>query len=286
MTYDFEVVEDHSISLGGHIFRLIDQYGIEPSKFMTFCKDLSDEYGLKINEVEFEVPLYLNDETRKGITRPIKEYVDFIIYSNILEQKGVNITNLISQIKPCKDYYEIRHACSLAILTYIYHKNLYKIDFLRKEGDSDFLINNFKADLKTFQPSVLKKPRKNVKLTKSGAVDIGNVIFLDISQKLSSRFVDGVRQAELLYFDFTGSGWFSALGTPIAELNRITSPKKYRLILYNTHFIHHDAQLYHKWGNKEVFLGKMTYPDLHRFKGFPVDFDPYLWSFLSQFQVT
>lgn len=286
MTYDFEVVEKRSISLGGHVFHIKAQYGIEPSEFMTFYKHLSDVYNLKINDINFEVPLYYNDETRKGIVRPVKEYVDFIIYSNIMEQSGVDITNLISQIKPCNNYYDIRHASSLAVLTYTYHKNQYKIDFLQKEGEADFIINGLKTDLKTSKPSVLKKPRKSVKLTKSGAVDIGNVILLEISQRLSSRFVDGVRQAELLFFDFTGSGWFSALGIPRAELNRIIAPMKYRLILYDTHFNDHGARIYHKWGRDEVFLGKMTYPDLYRFQGFPIDFDPYLWNFLSKFQVS
>jgi len=280
MTLDIQIIEDHSISLSGHYFGLKSLYGIEPSLFIAYYENLIDKYSLNLNKIEFVEEYYVGNEKEKGIIRPIQEYVAFIIYSNILEQKGIEIKNLIKQIKQGKDYYEIRHARSLAELIYIYHQNCFDIEFLPK--GPDFIINNIKADLKVIQPYILGPPRKDSKLTKSGSLDVGNEIILEISKKISSRFLEGCRQADLIYFDFTGSLLFSSLDIFIDDFHRIIQPRKYRLIFYNTSFFPHGHELYHKLGDSVKFLGKITFPNLLSFKGYPADFDPYLWKFLSK----
>lgn len=244
-------------------------------------KNLVDRYSLKLNKIEFEVDIFGN-ETKKGISSAINNYVDFVIYSTILEQKGIDINNLVRQIKPCTTLNVIRHASHLSILSYIYQKNDNEIEFLPpKDKEPDFLINGIKTDLKVAQLRILKKPRKNLKTKKKKAFDIGNEILLEIIARIKSRFLKGCRQADLLYFNLTES-IFSALGIPVAELYRIIQPQQYRLILYSTRFIHHNAEPFHKYGDNEKFLGKITFPDLYLFKGYFIDFDPYLWTFFSQ----
>lgn len=283
MTIEIESFGEHSIKIGGHIFGLKSLYGIEPESFVEYYEHLIDNYSLNLNILEFEEEIHSENGTKKVIIRPIQEYVSYIIFTNILEKKGFDITNLIRQIKRGKDYYEIRHARALTELIYIYHKNGYEIKLLSK--NSDFLINGINADIKVAQPSILKKYRKNIKLNNEGGLDIPNEILLDILQMIKSRFLKGVKQADLLFFNLTGSTIFSSLDILIDEFDRIIPPKKYRLILYSDSFYPHGSEVYHTLGSKNKYLGKRTYPDLISFKGYPLDFDPYLWNFLSQFKI-
>ena len=121
-------------------------------------------------------------------------------------------------------------------------------------------------------------------MTKDGEVNISNEIILEIANRIKSRFPKGVKQADLLFFDLTGTILFSTLDVPIDDFHRMIKPKQYRIIFYTTSFYPHGTELYHTYGEKEKYLGKIEFPNLLSFKGYYLDFDPYLWNFLSNEQ--
>jgi len=282
MGYSFSIFNEYSIRLGDRVFPIKTPFGIEPSKFMSYYENLRDNYSFNIKQIEFNVTWYgfLSGETgKKGIVRPINEYIDFVMYSNILEQEGIDINNLVRQFNHSRDYYEIRHIHSLTILTYIYHKNGFKIQYLPK--GADFTINDIKADVKVVQPEILRLPPKEKKLTSEGYLDIKNEIILEMSKRISSRFLEGCKQADVLFFDLTSKMGFGALTILFNEFDKIVEPKKYRLIFYYKKRYPHGEEIFHKIKNTNKSLGKRYFPNLYSFKGYFIDFEPYLWKFFS-----
>jgi len=103
---------------------------------------------------------------------------------------------------------------------------------------------------------------------------------------MKSRFLKGVKQADLLFFNLTGDMLFSSLDIFIDQFDRIIPPKKNRLVLYSDSFYPDGIDIHYKTGADSKYLGKRTFPDLISIKGYYIDFDPYLWNFLSQFKIT
>jgi hypothetical protein len=226
MVYEFEAVDAHSVRLGKHDFGLKVNYGLDPSIFLDFYQHLAKDYGLKLNKIEFEAPV-LGNKKKKGLYRPIREYVNFIIYCNILERKGLDIKNLVRQIKPCKDLMGICHANSLAILAYIYTANGYNIEFLH--DGADFLINYIKADVKVREPQVIRE-------LKHTRVNTSNLILLPILKRISSGFIKGCKQANLLFFDMSNEIEFGLINFGIDLSDKIVEPCHHRLVFYKTNF--------------------------------------------------
>jgi len=232
-------------------------YGLKPSSFLHYFSNLSDKYSLKLND-----------------PNPIREYIDFIIYSNVLEENGIDIRGLVKQIKPCKDILGIRHASSMAKLTYIYLKNGHSIKFLQK--GADFLIDGIRTDLKVIHPETSSSVRQP-KTTKSGMLDIKNELILKISKSISSRFLEGSNQAESLYFDLSYYILFGMIDLFVNDLEKIVQPKEYRLVFYNYKFFYHNVDI----SKGDRSLGKRMFPDLYAFAGYHLDFEPFLWKFFS-----
>jgi hypothetical protein len=208
--------------------------------------------------------------------------VNFVIYCNILEEMGDDIDNLVGQIKNCCDLLEIFHADALATLGFIYRTAGHNIDF--SEKGTDVIINSIRADLKTRLPAVLTMPRKP-KITRSGSVDIRNEILLSISKRISGRFLEGSKQAELLFFDMSndmGYGPIDLFGFVQDEMpDKIPEPSPYRLIFYRTQFLPNTiGDRMFKYGNTMISLPKRTFPDLHELRGYWIDFEPSLWKLL------
>lgn len=283
MTIEVLISGNSQITIGGHPYSIKAHYGIKPQTFIDYYTNLTEKYSLNLRRIEFEDEILTENGFQKVKVRPLQEYVSFIIYTNILEKKGLDISDLIRQIAGGRDYYVIRHAKALTELAYIYLNNGYDIKIQSK--GADFVINGINADVKVAQPSVLKKIRRNSKIHKDGYLDISNEILLAILQMMKSRFLKGVKQADLLFFNLTGSVLFSSLGLFINEFDRIVPPQNNRLVIYSDHFYCDGADLHHQIGSAAKYLGKRLFPDLISIKGYFIDFDPYLWKFLSQFEI-
>ncbi len=242
-----------------------------------------ENYSLNLRRIEFDDEILTENGFQKVKVRPLQEYVSFIIYANVLEKMGLDISGLITQIAGGRDYYVIRHAKALTELAYVYLNNEYDIKIQSKGADC--VINGINADVKVAQPAVLKKIRRNSKIHKDGSLDVSNEILLAILQMMKSRFLKGVKQADLLFFNLTGSILFSSLDLFINEFERIVPPRNNRLIIYSDHFYPDGVDLYHQIGSTAKGLGKRIFPDLISIKGYFIDFDPYLWKFLSQFEI-
>ena len=119
---DFQATDENILRLADLEFALRTHYGISTSTFMGFFHKLVDNYSFRISKAEFEVEIPYEDRKRKGFYPANRDYFDFIIYSNLLEQRGVDIANLVRQSVPGEDYREVRHASALAVLAYIYSK--------------------------------------------------------------------------------------------------------------------------------------------------------------------
>ena len=264
MTYTFVKSSDNILTLDGREIGVRAQYGISSDDFLYYQQKLKGSFNFELKQIEFKVNYYVQDGPPKvGTTRPIREVMDFIIYTNILEEKGIDITNLLSQIIPGKDYHEVLHASSLAVLAYIYEKNGYTITFLPKKGP-DFQINEIIADIKVLQPSLLQEPR-GFKV-KNGRVDIQNTILLDFSKRLSSRFNEGVKQADLLFFNMTSSPFSGLLDFMYTGNDNVIEPKSNRVIYYNSSPIIPNVERgFRTPDGKDFPLEPRYFPDLHSF---------------------
>lgn len=256
---------------------------MEPKKFLEFFQHLRQDYGLALNEIEFPA-FVLGDEKRKGIVKPIQQIVNFIIYCNVLEQKGLDIRNLVAQINSCGDLYEIFHADSLATLSFIYKSAGYDIAFLK--NGADFTINNMRAELKTEQPLILRKPRQ-MKITRSGSVDVANEVLLSISKRISGRFLAGCKQAQLLFFDMSNDMEYSMLGAFTLPEDKLPEPSACRLIFYRTQFYMSafGDRMSFTNGNVVFPLPSRIFPNLHGLRGYWIDIELSLWDFLAKLSV-
>ena len=283
MTYEFDPIADHSIRLGKRTLPIKAYYGVEPKKFLDFFQHLRQDYGLTLNKIEFPA-LVLGDEKTKGIVRPIEQIANFIIYCNVLEETGLDIRNLVDQINCCKDLHEIFHADSLATLSFIYKNAGYDIAFLK--NGADFTIKNIRAELKTEEPQVLKKPRQ-MKITRSGSVDIKNEALLSISKRISGRFLAGCKQAQLLFFDMSHDIEYSSIDLFTLPREKLPEPSACRLIFYRTEFYMSSFgdRMVFKLGNLEFPLPKKIFPNLHGFRGYWIDIEPSLWDFFAKLNV-
>jgi hypothetical protein len=283
VTYEFDPIGDHSIRLGKGTLPIKAYYGVEPKKFLGFFQHLRQDYGLTLNRIEFPA-FVLGDEKTKGIVRPIEQIANFIIYCNVLEKTGLDIRNLVGQINCCKDLFEIFHANSLATLSFIYRTAGYDITFLN--DDADFTIKNIRAELKTMEPLVLRKPRQ-MKITRSGSVDIKNEVLLAISKRISSRFLEGCKQAQLLFFDMSHDMIYSAIDLLTGPQDKLPEPSACRLIFYRTQFYWSSFgdRMVFKRGNLEFPLPRRIFPNLHGFRGYWIDIEQSLWDFFGKLSV-
>ncbi|MGA2237903.1 MAG: hypothetical protein ABSG74_01695 [Candidatus Bathyarchaeia archaeon] len=256
---------------------------MEPKKFLEFFQHLRQDYGLTLNEIEFPA-FVLGDEKRRGIVRPIEQIVNFVIYCNVLEQMGLDVRNLIGQINSCTDLSTILHANSLATLSFIYKTAGYDIAFLK--NGADFTIKNIKADLKTRQPPVLRKPRQ-MKITRAGVVDIPNEVILAISKRISSRYLGGCKQAQLLFFDMSNDMEYSGIDLFTLPQDKLPEPSACRLIFYQTRFYlsAFGDRMVFKRGELELPLPARIFPNLHGLRGYWIDIERSLWELFAKLSV-
>jgi len=288
MVFKFTLVEnvENAVAIEGHHLNLQLLYGLKPTQFLQYYKKLRDNYNLRINKYEFDETANLGKEKKAVKVRGIKEYASFIIYSNLLEAEGIDIKNLVSQMRPCKDYREIRHARGLAELGWVYHNNGYRVEYLPKKNNPDLSINGITADLKVTQPVILTEYYSDIKVS-GGVVDIGHEIMREITQQLKSRFTKGIKQADMLFFDLSGNRFFSALNLVMFKNTphfiRVSSPKKYRAIFYSTKNYPPDIEL-HVQGSNETMTTK--FPNVFSFVGYSIDFEELLWEAIRNVQPT
>ena len=226
----------------------------------------------------------LGEEKREGKTNAILEYAQFITYSNLLESSGVDIRRLVSQIKPCKDYRNVRHARGLSELGWIYHKHGHTIEYLPKRNNPDISIDGVKADLKVSQPIMFAEFIPEAKISKD-KVDIGYEIMREITQSLKSRFSKGAKQAEMLFFDMTGNRFFTALDLVLfdkaSHFMRLALPQKYRAVFYSRRQSPPGLNLFTQGSNEKILT---QFPNLFSFVGYSIDFEEFLWEAISKVQ--
>lgn len=280
MPFHFEVInEGKGIKISDQKLNVELHYGVNASKFMNYFKNLSDNYNFKINRLYFKESIVLDGEKRPVNLRAIHEYTIFIIYSNVLESLGVDIKNLVTQIKPCRDYRMIRHARGLAELGFVYYQNEYEIEFLPKKGP-DLILNGVKCDLKVAQPYLLSQHRGNLKVSK-GRVMVPYEIMYEITQSIKSRFEE-VGDSDALFFDLSGGALFSSLSLSVYKFYRIVEPLKNRIICYSVQRFPPGLEI-HKgpFSNSRVSF-KPEFPELFSLIGYYIDFDPILWSSIKE----
>lgn len=279
LPYFFERLDDDNVTLGGRNLRIKLRYGIESSVFMEYVENLVDNYRLKFNLLETEVPVNVGGNRIVGRIHAIFEYAAFIIYSNLLERQGIDIRNLVTQIRPCKDFLEIRHARGLAELGYVYHKNNYDIEFFTKRGP-DLSVDYIKSDLKVVQPYPMVQYKREPKVSK-GSVDIPHEILRDITDTIRSRFLESLKHSDLLFFDLSDARFFSILDIISDKINRPVEPKENRLILYSITELQPGAIVYRTFGNKTDQINTRAFPENIAFNSYYLDFEPSLWSSMA-----
>ena len=284
MTYEFQSEANDSIRLGKTTLPVKLYYGLKPERFLGFFNHLRQDYGFGLNKIEFRASV-LGDEKTEGWCGPMESIVNFVVYCNILEEMGVDIHNLVGQIKNCTNLGEIYHADSLATLSFIYKTSGYDIVF--PKNGADVTVNGITADLKSRQPQVLRQPRK-VKIIGSGEqahVDIGGEILRSILDRISLRFREGSRQADLLFFDMSEDTWYGTIdlyGLAYDKMpDKIPEPLRCRLVFYQTRFCHVTAgPRMFRIGDFQFPLPKRMFPNLHEFRGYWIDIEPSLWKIL------
>jgi len=258
-----EVVDEVNIKIDDFIFNLKGNYFIEPTEFIKYYQNIVDHDNFKISRFRFV-------ENNIRVT-PIHELIKFIIYSNVLLSKNINISNLISQINRCRDYYEIRHASSISLFAYIYHREGYNVDFLNIKNNADIIICDIETDIKTAQPPYLKKP-------KEWNPDFKDEINLRISQMISSRFTEGARQSNMLLFDFSDDSIVSVLTLFTKEIDKIIPPRENRLIICCNRFVP-PGEVGKMLGGVVISSEIKKFPDLFYTNGYSIDYDKEIWDF-------
>lgn len=280
MPFDFEVINDgKGIKLGTQKLNVELRYGVNALKFMDYFENLSDNYNFKINELYFDESIVIDGEKRLANLMAIHEYALFVIFSNVLENLGINIKNLVSQIKPCKDYRMVRHTRGLAELGFVYFKNGYNVEFLPLNGP-DLKINGIKCDLKVVQPYLLSQHKENFKVSK-GRVVVPYEIIYEITQSIKSRFEE-IGDADMLFFDLSDGAFFSSLSLLIYSFYRIKEPLKNRIICYAVTRFPPGFEYQKFSGSRRRFPFKVEFPEIISLIGYYIDFDPILWKSIKE----
>jgi hypothetical protein len=280
MVYEFSIIEG-GIALGPDELNISLRFGVDAPDFMSYYESLRENFGMKINEVHFDEVREVDGEERRVRVPAIYEYSKFILFTKTLDSLGVDINNLVRQIKPCKDYREICHARGLAELGYVYNRDGCEIEFLHGPGP-DLLINGYQADLKVAQHHLLAKYRREPKVSKD-RVDLPYELLYEITQNIRTRLQEVLGKVDVLFFDLSGARFFSAMGLLVEGFSRVVPLEKHRLVFFNTHYYPPSIPVYKKNNeNISTFIG--SFPDIFSFVGFYIDFDSLLWSSISEIE--
>lgn len=281
---DFQALNEHTITFDGQQLHIKSEFGVSSPEFIASYEELKNKFNLKIKRASFPTELILNDGAlRKGKIPMMRFYVSFVLYCSYLYKEGIDIKYLVNQLNASADYESVMHAESLAILALIYHRNRYKIEFSPVKSNADLKIDGISTELKVAKAVLLNNATPRVPKIKKGAVDISNEIILDISKFLSSQLPKAIKQGEMVFFDLSQRPYFSLLGLPIPKLSRMIEPRKNRIVFFETKTITPNTDIILlRWGGKDTPFGKVSFPDIHQFKGTYMDIDPYLWDFLSK----
>lgn len=272
--FNLEISSTTEVKLGDEKLNTVVNYNIKPEVIVEYFKNLQNKYNFKIAKIKVEQKsLLLNRDVAQHL---IRECIEFVLYSSLLEEKNINIKSLIKETNKIYSIEEWKHSQFLSILAYKYSNAGYKIEFSKDRAD--FLIGGIRADLKVRQSAIYRNPKK----IEGKSVNIRSEVISEIFTFIRSRAPKGVKQSELLFCNLDNASFFSLIGLSFPELNRIVPPKKYRIILYSSSFFPHNMKPTLNIGKKNIKLGTVKSPDLYQFKCTYIDLDGYLWQSLAQ----
>jgi len=257
------------------------QYGIKPTEFLSACRKLENKFKIKFDYEPFKIEL----KSGSAKYHIPSHYISFLYYCQALDRDNVDITYLIKQFRESQRTNQaeaIIHATSIAVISYIYHRNKYSIEFLPVANGGDFKINGLTAELKTLQSVIIKDSYSNTVKVKDDKVDVKNTIIFGITQILRDKLKNAIKQGEVIYFNCEQLPFFSSIEFSMKEMERIVEPKKCRVVFFTTRHYFPGEEPY--WLNSEGYsksLGVITAPDLDKFFGIFFDIDPSLWRALS-----
>lgn len=276
----FQIKDQNTIFFDGTSFPIQQQYGIDSREFISRYDTLKRKFSFSVDRFSFD------SENPRGKIHIPHSYISFIYYCSALDEAGIDVANLVKQFTQAKkacDFMNIKHASSLAILAFIYHRNGKKIDFPSiKNGDLQ--IDGIISELKGVKSDMFRGPKAIVSnVDPKKKVKISNQILLDLLRSLKSRLQKAIKQGDMVLFDCSEMNFFGLTFFPLKTLSRIVEPAKNRIIFYETRHYLPGAKV--AWGDSSGYrkpLGKIVAPDLDYFSGTFIDMDPYLWRFFSK----
>ena len=267
MVSNFSKVDDEHIEYDGKKYAVYS-LGIKTDEFLEMCGHLEEKYNFKVKNMEYRTKQLNPDCEFDGITNTFPIIQEFVIHSCALEAVGVDITNLIKQTEKFSDYYETRPARSLSLLGHAYKNQGKEVEYNHGKG-ADLVIDNIDSELKVCQPFILKSKREMNS-------DWHEEIVLSISKMISSRFVDGAKQARTIFFDLTDDALFSTLDLFNNTFNKFEDPIENRLIFFSSR-MYPEGEISRMVKGKTIGKINLTYPNNFFFNSYFIDFDKSIW---------
>jgi hypothetical protein len=194
----FEAKDEDFLMFGSASTNIKLTHCIAPQEFIKIYETVSGTYNLEISK-GFIRKFYLTStffgRERKAQPAFIHKYfIDFILDTHSLMERGIEVKPLVQELKESSDIYQLRHACSLAFLSSIYAYNGYDIEYRSRSNDSpnaDVCINGIFADVKVLQQSDLEPIHR-----KKGRVfttKLSEDLCYDTGRAIQNRLQHGIR---------------------------------------------------------------------------------------------
>lgn len=261
----------NEIDLSHSDFGVVSQYGLTLEEFSKIVADLNKKSAFK-----FELkPSLFDSVDPPGKVHMPHCYVSFIYYCNALDKVGVDIANLLKEFidaQSDKKVGGVRHTSSLARLGFILHSNEYNVIFPNKntkqgEKNPDLIVDDITAELKVPLSDFLKQTEgghsPKIPNIKEGAVSITETVKETVSNWIRNNEGKALKQAEMIFVDFTDHSYFGALQLSSDYVESIPEPVKGKVIVYQTTHYMPDVQITFKGvkGKEVLFTPKAPHLD-------------------------
>lgn len=276
---DFKVFDEGYVSYDDRVREVKHTQGTTPEEFVRIYEKLSNKYNLSITE-EFLARFYnkeLSLDERQKLPFPyINHLIGFMLDTDYLLEKKIDIKPLIREFNECNNSSELHHTVHLSSLAAIYASVGYSIEFpirSKKKKTPDLIISGIPADLKVIKPS-----NKGKLYNEKGEIfesKLREDLCYDVGKAIENRLCIGIEQADLVFIDLAAKSLpFMFLGNILQNFPSkysvfLPEPKRFRVVFCCITMLPSNLNR-RKKGLPYSFYG--TY----------VDMDPNLWNFVRQ----
>lgn len=217
--------------------------GFEPEDFVNASNNLLDSRKIKVPR-EFPQPI-TQEQSALGKTEVRYNHWLAVCMANCIKLERLYQTNTSRLLRELmnREPSTMLHSASISVLAIEYLSRGFPVALspqIKADKKPDLMINNILCDVKTIRETdwlkeaVTEANVKKFRQTGMGPpLTISERITYEVGMAIRDRALEGIRQADMLYFDFSLKylPWLYRIGK--VEEKELPQPKKYRFAFFD-----------------------------------------------------